>query len=98
MNTNSDADDGDAVMGDGDDAQSSLDLDGGEDRCPSASSPSRTLPDVRFLRVLVSSSVVSLIRLHEVKVFDKVAHLTHGTTRPYGRAAAVPVLAKACVA
>jgi hypothetical protein len=38
MNTNAD---GDAVIGDGDDAQSSLDPDGGEDRCPSASSPFR---------------------------------------------------------
>jgi hypothetical protein len=37
--------DGDVVVGDGDDAQSSLDPDGGEDRCPSTSSPSKSLLD-----------------------------------------------------
>jgi hypothetical protein len=36
MNTNGDRY---AAVGDGDDSQSSLDLDGGENRCPSASSP-----------------------------------------------------------
>jgi hypothetical protein len=70
MNTNGDEDDGDAVIGDGDDAQSSLDPNGGEDWCPSASPPSRSLPEVRFLRVLVSTNVGSLICLHGVKVFD----------------------------
>jgi hypothetical protein len=49
MITNGDEDDGDVVVDDGDDAQSSLDPDGGEDRCPSASSPSRSLPKVRFV-------------------------------------------------
>jgi hypothetical protein len=52
MNTNGDGDDGDdgdIVFDDGDDAQSSLDPDGREDRCPSASSPSRSLSEVRFL-------------------------------------------------
>jgi hypothetical protein len=44
MNTNGDGDDGDTVVGDGDDAQSSLDPDGGKDQCPSASSSSRSLP------------------------------------------------------
>jgi hypothetical protein len=44
MNTNGDGDDGDTVVGDRDDAQSSLDLDGGKDWCPSASSSSRSLP------------------------------------------------------
>jgi hypothetical protein len=48
-NTNVDGDDGEAAIGVRDDAQSSLDSDGGEDRCPSASSPSRSLPGVRFL-------------------------------------------------
>jgi hypothetical protein len=49
MNTNVDGDDGDAVVGDGDDSQFSLDPDGGEDWCPYASSPSKTLLEVRFL-------------------------------------------------
>jgi hypothetical protein len=39
MNTNGDGDAGDVAISDGDDAQSSLDSDGGEDRCPSPSSP-----------------------------------------------------------
>jgi hypothetical protein len=38
INTNVDGDDGDAAVCDGDDAQSSLDLDGGEDWCPSTGS------------------------------------------------------------
>jgi hypothetical protein len=42
INTNGDGDDRDVVVGDGDDAQSSLDPDGGEYRCPSASSLSRS--------------------------------------------------------
>jgi hypothetical protein len=85
MNTNGDGDDGDAAVGDGNDAQSSLDTDGSEDRCPSASSPLRSLPGVRFLRVLVSTNVESLIRLHGVKVFDLTVRLTHWTVgmRPY---------------
>jgi hypothetical protein len=49
MNKIGDGDDGDVVFDDGDDAQSSLDPDGREDRCPSASSPSRSLSKVRFL-------------------------------------------------
>jgi hypothetical protein len=49
MNINGDGDEGDASVGDGDDAQSSLDPVGGEDQCPSASSPSRFLSKVRFL-------------------------------------------------
>jgi hypothetical protein len=69
MNTNGDGDVGDAVVGDGDDAQSSLDPGSGEDRCPSAISPSRSLLEV-----------------------------THGTTGPYGRSVAIPVVAKASIA
>jgi hypothetical protein len=38
---------------------------------PSASSPSGSLPEVRFSRVLVSLCVGSLIRLRAVKVFDE---------------------------
>jgi hypothetical protein len=54
MNTNGD---GDATVGDGDDSLSSLDLDSGEDQCPSACSPSRSLPDMTFMWVLVSINV-----------------------------------------
>jgi hypothetical protein len=35
MDTNGDGDDGDVEVGDGYDAQSSLDPDGSDDRCPS---------------------------------------------------------------
>jgi hypothetical protein len=67
MSTNGDGYDGDAVIDDGNDAQSSLHPEGGKDQCPSASSPSRSLPEVRFLQVIVSTKVESLIRLHWVK-------------------------------
>jgi hypothetical protein len=79
MNTNGDGDDEDVVVGDGNDAQSSLDPDCGECRCPSVSSPSRSLLELRFLRVLVSMNVGSLIRLYRVRVFDQAVHMTHGT-------------------
>jgi hypothetical protein len=69
MNTNVGGNDGVATVGDGDDAQSSLDPDGCEDRCPFASSLSISFSEVRFLRVLVSTNVRSLICLHGVKVF-----------------------------
>jgi hypothetical protein len=75
-----------------------LDHDGGEDWCPSASSPSRSLPEVRYLRVMAFANVRSLICLHGVKVFDQVERPTHGTAGSYGRAVAVPVVAKAFVA
>jgi hypothetical protein len=61
-------------------------------------STSRSLPKVRFPRVLLSTNVEFLIRLHGVRVFDKAACLTHGTAAPYGWAAAVQVVAKASVA
>jgi hypothetical protein len=92
MNTNGDGDDG-AMIDDGDDTQSSFDPDGGEDQCPSTSSPSSSLLEVRFLQVLVSTNVGSLIRLHRVKVFDQV-----WPVGPYSRAASVPVIVKASVA
>jgi hypothetical protein len=38
-----------STNGDGDDSQSSLDPDDDDDRCPSVSSPSRSLLKVRFL-------------------------------------------------
>ena len=80
MDVNGDGDDGDAAVDDEDDAQASNDLRSGEDRCPSASSPSRSLPEVRFLRVLVSTNIRSQIRLHGVKLFDKA-----GSRRTIGR-------------
>jgi hypothetical protein len=46
INTNVGNGDGDVDV---DDAQASKNSDGGEDRCPSASSPSRPLSEVRFL-------------------------------------------------
>jgi hypothetical protein len=38
---------------------------------PSASSPSGSLPEVRFRKFLVSLCVGSQIRLHRVEVFDE---------------------------
>ena len=68
-----DEDDGDAAVDD-------------DDRClrlhdrrrvkmdPSlASPPSRSLPEVRFLRLLVSLYVISPIRLHGAKLFEAAA-------------------------
>jgi hypothetical protein len=94
MNTNGD---GDEVVGDVDDTQSSLDPDGGEDPCPSASSPSRSFSKVRFLRVLLSTNVEYLIRLYLMKVFDKVVRLTHATAGRYGQAMTVPLVTKESV-
>jgi hypothetical protein len=54
-----DGDGGDAAVDDGDDAQIPKNPSSGEDRCPSARSPSRSLLEVRFLRVLVSTNVGS---------------------------------------
>jgi hypothetical protein len=75
-----------------------LDPDGGEDWCPYASSPSKTLLEVRFLWVLVSMNAGSLIRLHGVKVLDRAVSTIHGTAGWYGQAMAIPVLANAFVA
>ena len=52
-----DVDDGDAAIDGEDDAQASNDLSSSEDQCPSPSSPSRSLLEVKFLRVLVSTNV-----------------------------------------
>jgi hypothetical protein len=49
---------------DGDDAQASNDPSGNDDRCLSASSPSKSLLEVSYLRVLVSLNVGSPICLH----------------------------------
>jgi hypothetical protein len=78
-------DDGvDAAGGDGDDAQASLDLSDNDDRCPSASCPSRSLPEVRFLQFLVSTNFGSAICLHGVKLFEETKAVEGRTTAPYG--------------
>jgi hypothetical protein len=46
---------------------------------PSASSPSESLPEVRFCKFLVSMCVGSLIRLHGVGVFDEAKPPTPDT-------------------
>jgi hypothetical protein len=40
-------------------------------RCPRACSPSRSLLEVRFLRVLVSLDLSSPIRLHMARLFNE---------------------------
>jgi hypothetical protein len=50
---------------------------------PSASSPSRSLPKVRFLRFLVALDVKSQIHLCIVKVFDEMESVPHGTDARY---------------
>ena len=92
MDVDGDGDDGDAAVDDEDDAQASNDPSSSEDRCPSASSPSRSLPEVRFLRVLVSTNVGSQILLHGVKLFDEAMSVAGGTAGRYGRAPAVPMV------
>ena len=49
MDVDGDGDAGDAAVDDEDDAQASNDPSSSEDRCPSTSFPSRSLPEVRFL-------------------------------------------------
>ena len=61
---------------------------------PSASSPSRSLPEVRFLRVVVSLNVGSQIRLRVVKLFDEAEAVPHGTGGWYGRALPIPTVVK----
>jgi hypothetical protein len=95
MNTDGHGHDGDAVIDDGDDALASKDSDGGEHWFPFASSPSRSLLEVRFQRVLMSMNVRSLIHLHGVKVFDEAVLMVHGMAGWYGRGSAVPMLVKA---
>jgi hypothetical protein len=53
---------------------------------PSACSPSRSLLEVRFLRVVVSVNVGYHICLRVVKVFDEAESVPHGTNMRYGRA------------
>ena len=89
MDVDGDGDDGVAAVDDEDDAQASNDPSSSEDRRPSASSPSRSLPKVRFLRVSVSTNVGSQIRLHRVKLFDEAKAVPPGTGGQYGWAPVV---------
>jgi hypothetical protein len=59
---------------------------------PSASSPSRSLPEVRFLRFLVSLGVWSLIHSHRVEVFEAEIPMPPGTTARYDRGRMSPVV------
>jgi hypothetical protein len=70
-NEMNDEDDGDVAVGGGDDAQSSKDLRSLEDSMPPCLSPSRSLPEVRFLRVLVSLDLRCLIHLHRARLFSE---------------------------
>jgi hypothetical protein len=49
-----------------------------EKMMPYASSPSRSLPEVRFVRLLVALNVESQIHLRVVKVFDESESVPHG--------------------
>jgi hypothetical protein len=82
-------DDRDAAVDHGDDAQASKDSDDGEDWCPSATSPSRSLPKVRFMEILVSMNVRYVIHLHGVKVFNEAVLTAYGTSRRYEQALAI---------
>jgi hypothetical protein len=55
-------------------------------RCPRACSPSRSLPNVRFLWVLVSLDLRYLIRLQRARLFNKVEQPPYDTggSCPYG--------------
>ena len=71
--------DGDDAGDDEDRCPSLQDLSGGGDGCPSASSPSRSLPEVRFRCFLGAMDVWLLIRSHGVKVFDETDPWNTGT-------------------
>jgi hypothetical protein len=60
---------------------------------PSASSQSRSLPKVCFLRFLVALNVGSQIRLRVVNV-DGLELVPHGTGAWYGQALPVPAVVK----
>jgi hypothetical protein len=94
-NTNVGDGDGDASVGDRDDAQSSKDSDGGEDWFAFASSSLRSLPEVRLLQVLVLMNVRSLIYPHRVKVFDEAMLMVHGMVGWYRLAPVIPMPVKA---
>jgi hypothetical protein len=91
LNTNDgydNGDGGDKAVNDRDGAQASNNPSCGRKRCPYASFPSRSLPKVRFLRVLASLNVGSQICLYGVKVFDEAVSVAPGMVGPcrtYGR-------------
>ena len=67
------------------DALASNDPSSGDDGSLLASSPSGSLPEVRFRCFLLAQCLASQIRLHGVNIFDEVMSTTGGTVRRYGR-------------
>ena len=67
-------------------ALASNDPSSGDDGSLLASSPSGSLPEVRFRGFLVALCLASQIRLHEVNIFDEAVLMTGGTARRYRRA------------
>ena len=70
-----DEDGGDAVVADEDRCLSLPDLHRMKMDPRWETSPSRSLPEVRFLRLLVSLYVVSPIQFHEAKLFEAAASM-----------------------
>jgi hypothetical protein len=61
---------------------------------PSASSSSRSLPGVRFMRFLVALNVGSQIRIRMVNVFDEAESVPHGMGAWYGQVLPEPEVIK----
>jgi hypothetical protein len=68
------------------DALASNDPSSGDAGSLSASSPSGSLPEVRFRCVLVSLCLAPQNRIHGVNKFDEAMSMTVGTVRRYRRA------------
>jgi len=67
----------------------------GDDGSLLASSPSRSLPEVRFVCIAAALYVVSPFRLHRDGVFKVLSSTPHGMVAWYGRST-VPVVVKSC--
>ena len=80
-----DGDGGDAVVVDGDRCLGLLDLSRVSMDPRWMSSPSRSLPEVRFRRFLGVLYVVSLIQFHGMKLFEKAAEMAAIRVQLYGR-------------
>ena len=80
-----DGDGGDAVVDDEDRCLSLPDLRRMKIDPRWMSSPSRSLPEVRFLRLLVSLYVVSPIQFHGTKLFEAAASMATIRGQLYGR-------------
>jgi hypothetical protein len=86
---------GGVANGDRDDDQSlSLGPSSSEDRCPSTSFPSISFRKVRFLPFLVYTSVISLLYLHGVKLFEETKAVEGCMTAPHRRNLPVPMVTK----